>query len=95
MTETQEISRGQEAQRLMEHPLMVEAFSVIERTLLDNLKQVPVTDAALEREYVRTLQLLGKLRGHFVEAMETGKLARATKEQRESMGQKLRRVVGM
>lgn len=94
MTETDEISRGQEALRLMEHPLMVEAFGKIENALIENLSAVEVRDAALEREYVRTLQLLRKLKGHFREVMETGKLARLTKDERESLMQKLRRKVG-
>lgn len=95
MTETEEISRAQEAQRLMEHPLMAEAFGSIETALIENLSKVEVRDAELEREYVRTLQLLRKLKSHFHEIMETGKLARLTKEQRESMRDKVRRVVGI
>lgn len=92
MTDEERIRRGHEAQQLLEHPLLAEAFSGIEQALLTQLRTVPLTDKGLEREIVRTLQVLGKVRNHIEQHVVTGRLAEQTKLQ--SIGSRLRRVVG-
>ena len=93
MTEADEISRGREARSLMEHPLMVEAFDTIERGLVDSLADMPLKAEGLEREAVRSLQILRKVRRELQTVMETGRLAELGKTERESLMQKLRRAV--
>lgn len=72
---TPELSRGEDAKRILQDSLFVEAWSVVERGLIDSLRTVPLTDAGLEREIVRSLQLLYRVRGHIEQVMTTGKLA--------------------
>ena len=88
-----EIDRGREALRLMEEPLIKEAFDTIESGLIDSMYRCPMADTATQHELVLTLQLLGKFKGMFQEIMETGKLAQI---QEESMSNRLvKRLKGL
>jgi hypothetical protein len=90
MDSEQEIRRGHEAQRLLENPLMVEAFEAIEKALIANLMSVPLVDTQMEREIVRTLQVMGKLKGHIEQVIVTGRMAEV---QKESMTKRVIRAV--
>lgn len=80
MTEDEEIRRGNEAERLMNEPLLTEAFDMIEAGLVDNMKRVAIGDTKTQHELVLMLQLLAKVRGHLKTTVDTGKMARITKE---------------
>ena len=76
MTLESERDRGERAARLLADPLLAEAFDVIEAGLLS--AWAATTDNQ-ERERERLwlmVKLLGRVKGHLVEAMETGKVAR-------------------
>jgi hypothetical protein len=85
-----EIRKGMEAERLLDEPLMKQAFLGIESGLVENLKRVPMGDTKTQHELVLTLQLLEKLKGHFLTVMQTGKMARI---QKESMAKRVVRAV--
>jgi hypothetical protein len=85
----QEIRRADEAQRLMDAPLMREAFEKLETGLIDAMKRVSMGDTKTQHELVLSLQILGRVKGHLTETMETGKLARI---QKETMAQKASRL---
>lgn len=85
-----EIQKANEAERLLNEPIMKAAFLGIESGLVENLKRVPMGDTATQHELVLTLQLLEKLKGHFLTIMQTGKMARI---QKESMASKVVRKV--
>ena len=89
MTVDQEIRRGEEAARLVEAPLLKEAFDKIEAGIIDAMKRVPMGDTKTQHELVLSLQLFGRIKGHMAEVMETGKLARI---QKETMAQKAKRL---
>lgn len=76
-----EIDRGQQAARLMNDPLMVEAFAKVKAKLIEQLETADVRDEQMEREIVRTLQLLKQLNKHLTSVIETGKLAAIQKQQ--------------
>jgi hypothetical protein len=57
MTNDEEIRRGNEAQRLLNDPLMSEAFSVTEAAIVDTLKRCPMADHATQHELVLSLQV--------------------------------------
>lgn len=80
MTTDEEIRRKAEAEQLMAHPLMAEAFAVIENTVISELKRVDVGAQVAQRDLIVTLQLLGKLRQHIVTVIQTGKMAEMQKE---------------
>lgn len=90
MTLDQEIRRGDEAKRLMESPLLQEAFEKVEAGLIDAMKRVPMGDTKTQHELVLSLQLFGRIKGHMAEVMETGKLAQL---QKETMAQKAKRLL--
>lgn len=86
----QEIRKAEEARRLLDEPMMKQAFLNIESGLVENLKKVPIGDTKTQHELVLTLQLLTKLKGHFLTVMQTGQMARI---QKESMAKRVLRAV--
>lgn len=80
MTQDEEIRRGHEAERLMNEPLLVEAFELVEAGLVDGMKRVAIGDNKTQHELVLMLQLLAKVRGHLKTTADTGKMARIAKE---------------
>ncbi len=75
MTREQESRRGEQARRLLEDPLLQEAFATVEAALRDAWVAT-ADDASGERERIwLQLKLLGRVRSHLSEVLETGKLA--------------------
>lgn len=89
MTQDEEIRRGFEAKRLLDDPLLKDAFDKIERAFVDALKTTPLTDKELEREVVRSLQVLHKVQGLIRDVVTTGKMAEIAKQ--ESLGRRILR----
>lgn len=81
MDQSLEISRGQQAAELMEHPLLVEAFEVLRSQYLSAWETSPVRDAAGREELWRLMKSLSAVEGHLKTVAETGKLARLQVEQ--------------
>jgi hypothetical protein len=77
MTLELESRRGEQARRLLEDPLLQEAFDTVGGTLRD--AWVATTeDATPERERLwLMLKLLDRIRSHLAQVLETGKLADA------------------
>lgn len=75
MTLEQESRRGEQARRLLEDPLLQEAFSAVDTALRDAWVTT-ADDAADERERLwLMLKLLARVRAQIVNVLETGKLA--------------------
>lgn len=89
MTQEDEIRRGREAERLMNDPLMVEAFSAVEEVILNGLRTVDVGAKDAQRDLIVTLQLLGNLQRVLKTHIQTGQLAEISK--RESLGKRILR----
>lgn len=68
-------NRAQQAKNLMEHELMVEAFSAIENEFIAFWKGTPVRDVEARERIWAQLQNLGKLKGHLENIIIDGKLA--------------------
>jgi hypothetical protein len=90
MTPDEEISRANEAERLMREPLVAEAFEKIEAGIIDAMRKCSLADHAAQHELIQMLHLFSKVKGHFLYCMETGKLARL---RRETMRQKADRLL--
>ena len=73
----------------MNEPLLKDAFAKVENGLIEAMKRVPMGDTNTQHELVLSLQILGRVKGHMVEVMDTGKLARI---QKETMAQKAKRL---
>ncbi|HMM52285.1 MAG TPA: hypothetical protein PKD87_11795 [Burkholderiaceae bacterium] len=78
-----EIARGEDAKRILEDPLFIEAWEKVEKALVGSLRTVPLTDAGLEREIVRSIQLLYRVRAYVEEVLSTGKLVAIDEQQAE------------
>jgi hypothetical protein len=78
-----EISRGEDAKRILDDPLFKESFDTVEKSLVASLRTVPLTDSGLEREIVRSIQLLYRVRGYLEDVLSTGKLAALDEQQAE------------
>lgn len=73
--------RGEQARSLLADPLLEEAFATIEANLRDTWAAT-ADDAVAERERLwLMLKLLGRLRGHLTEIVETGRLAERQRAQ--------------
>jgi hypothetical protein len=76
-----EISRGQQAAELLEHPLLAEAFSMLKGQYQSAWESSPARDAQGREELWRLLKSLNAVEGHLKTVVETGKLARIQVEQ--------------
>lgn len=75
MTLEQESRLGEQARRLLEDPLLQEAFATV-GSALRNAWAATADDATDERERLwLMLKLLGRVRTHLSQVLETGKLA--------------------
>jgi hypothetical protein len=75
MTLEEERRRGEQARRLLDDPLLKEAFQNVE-TALREAWAATADDATAERERLwLMLKLLGRVRGDLKEVLETGRLA--------------------
>lgn len=83
------IRRGEDAKRLLDEPLFVEAFGKIEAAILNRLRTVDVGALETQRDLIVTLQLLGKLRQYIEQVAVTGRLEQIEQE-RVSLESKLR-----
>lgn len=75
MTREQESRRGEQAKRLLDDPLLQEAFATVEASLRDAWTAT-ADEAAAERERLwLMLKLLGRVWAHLTSVLETGRLA--------------------
>jgi hypothetical protein len=75
MTREQESRRGEQAKRLLEDPLLQEAFATVDGALRDAWAAT-ADDAAPQRERLwLMLKLLRRVRAHMIDVVQTGKLA--------------------
>lgn len=85
-----EVRRGEEARRLLNDPLMVEAFAKVEEALIARIKQVDVGATEAQRNLIVTLQLLGKVKQYLEQTIITGKMA-AMENERKTWADRLKR----
>ena len=78
----QQANRGAEAERLLAEPLLIEAFEVIERDIIEEIKKCPIRDVEGLRSLHLMLGLHQRLRRQIESVATTGKLARETLAQR-------------
>lgn len=69
--------RGEQARRLLEEPLLVEAFATVEAGLRRQWETSRDGDKEMRERLWLMLNLLRRVHGLLTEAMETGRLAEA------------------
>ena len=82
MSPEEEGRRGEEARQLLSHPLLSEAFEVIEKEVTQAWQNSPARDVEGREKLWLQLKMLHRLRGQLETVMETGKVAKATLAQR-------------
>ena len=82
MSDELDAHRGEEARRLLEHPLLVEAFEVLEQEITERWSNSPARDAEGREKLWMTLKLLHRLHAQITSVAETGQIAKATIAQR-------------
>jgi hypothetical protein len=80
MKNLEEIKRGEEANRLMEHPLIREAFDKVHAGILQGMRDSPFGDEKTHNRLVIALQLLGQIEKHLKDTAATGKMAKIQME---------------
>ena len=91
MTPEEEFQRAEEAARLLAHPLLAEAFEVIEKEVIERWTQSPSADQAGREKLWLSLKLLHRVKLHLETMVQSGKLAEATLKQRALRAVGLRR----
>lgn len=74
--------RGEQAAKLMEHPLLVEAFDLIEQDIRDKWADSPARDVEGREHLWTQLRLLRRLKGQIQFVAESGKVAKQSLLQR-------------
>ena len=92
MDQLAEVKRGEEAERLMANPMMVEAFENVRFSILDAMQKSAFGDQSTHHHLVIALQLLGQLERSLKDVAATGKMAQIQLAQ--GLGGKLRAAAG-
>ena len=73
MDKTQEeIARGEEASRILNHPLVREFFTKAQESIVDSMAQSPLGDEKTHNRLVIALQVLNQIEKSFQEVINTG-----------------------
>lgn len=78
MTLEEEKRRGDEARRILDEPLLAEAFQEIEKELTQAWMESPARDAEGREKTWLMLKLLHKVRGSLESMVSNGTMAKAT-----------------
>ena len=76
-----EVARGHTAERLINDPVMIEAFDTIRAEYIAAWESAPVRDVEGRERIWAHLQLLGKVRGHLEAVASTGKMAEKQRDE--------------
>lgn len=87
----EEINRGEEASRLLNHPLVKEFFEKSREDIVNTMGTSPMGDEKTHNRLVIALQVLNRLEGSFKSVINTGKMAKM--QVNESMTDKVKRFV--
>jgi hypothetical protein len=89
MSLEQQVIDADEAKRLVEHPLLKEAFEGVKAGIINAMQNAPMGDEKTHNRLVISLQVLSQIEKNITEKIQTGKLAEI--EIQETLAQKVRR----
>lgn len=78
-----EIKRGEEAARLMQNPVYVEALQKVRETIIKTWENAPIRDKEGQNELKLMLKLLNDVQHNVETVIQTGKLAKLQIEREE------------
>lgn len=73
-----ESARGQRAQEVLENPLVIESFALIESEIMKAWEDSPVRDIDGREKLYQMLTMGRKFKRHFESVVQTGEMARRT-----------------
>lgn len=82
MTLEEEVTRGREAELLLQNPLFAEAFDVLEREIEEKWKESPSRDVDGREKLYLMLKMTQRVRAHLKSLVASGKLAQRTLRER-------------
>lgn len=89
-----EITRGKEAEYLLNHEIIKEAFGKTREGLIAAMNNSAMGDEKTHSRLVMALQLLNQVERNIKTVAETGKLA-AIQHERETSMKKIKRAIGL
>lgn len=92
MDQLAEVKRGEEAERLLSHPLMIEAFTGVKESILVAMNKSAFGDQSTHHHLVIALQLLTQIDKSLRDTAMTGKMAQIQLE--KGFAGKLRAAAG-
>lgn len=94
MTDKQEkeIDRALQAQKIIDHPLFIEAFDTVRQALIDKIEQAPIRDTEGAEKARYLLKLLRDVRAVFEQALRDGKFSSAQLETKRRWYERLKDV---
>lgn len=74
MTAEEALQRANAAEKLVNDPMLNEAFDLVRKTILTNIEEAPIRDKAGVQESRLMLKLLKSVKGHLEQAVRDGKV---------------------
>lgn len=76
MTRDEEVRRGNQAERILNDDMYLEAFKAVRDEIINQWEQAPARDDEGRERLWLMVRLLERLKGHLETVMETGQLAK-------------------
>lgn len=87
MTAEEALQRANSAEKLVNDPMLTEAFDLVRKTILANIEDAPIRDKAGVQESRLMLKLLKSVKGHLEQAVRDGKVIVHRLEERKKLDQ--------
>ena len=81
----EESQRGERAEKLLGNDLFVEAFDKLREAILNSIEEAPIRDRDGVHELKLMLKVLKDVKGHIIQVVETGQMAKIQLEQQEKL----------
>jgi len=89
----EEMERGRQAQDLLEHPLLMEAFETIRESYVKGWETSSARDVEGREKIWTYLKQLDQLKAHLTTVLQTGSMAREQRSRMERVKDGLRSMV--
>lgn len=85
MTPEQQLERAGKAERLLQDPMLIEAFDLVRTQILNNMENGPIRDREGLHECQLMLKLLRGVRANLEQAVRDGKVIVASLEEKRRL----------
>jgi hypothetical protein len=85
-SEARAVERGVQAEKLLNHPLLIEAFDAVKAALRTAWENSPARDSEGREELFRRIKATNDARGYLDQAIRDGKVAVHNREERRLFG---------